>query len=100
MATDANALPRFIREHADELLDPAAARGVALAYESDLSDLRSHPFYGMPEQQDERPSLSGPPTFQRISGRLDALFLAMQWLAYPLAGHEDHDPTWVPAALK
>jgi len=100
MASDPKALPQFLLDHAAELPDRAAAEGVVAAYVDTLEELRTHPFFGGPVRQDEKPSLTGPATFQRLSGRLDGLFLAMQWLAHPLADRADYDSTWIPAVLE
>lgn len=93
------ALPDFLSTHADEVPDPDAVRGVLWAYDDTLKEWRAHPFHGGPPRRDEPPTLDGPPTFQRISGRLDGLFLAMQWLALPLADLPDYNPMWRPAVL-
>lgn len=91
---DIEALPAFLREHADDHPDPAAVLGLVALYEDTLEEFRTHPYWGGPVRQDEMPSIDGPPTFQRISGRLDGLFLAMKWLAMSLSSKPGYQKEW------
>ncbi|GAA1739166.1 hypothetical protein GCM10009809_38250 [Isoptericola hypogeus] len=90
---DIDALPNFLRANADTLPDPEAARLVLAAYEDDLAEFREHPNYGNPLVA-ETPVLDGPPTLERISGRLDGLFYALKVLAVPLAGQPGYSAEW------
>jgi hypothetical protein len=93
---DIAGLPNFVRGNLDSLPDPQAARVVVTAHEDALAEFKAHPYYDGPTRQDEAPSLAGPPTFQRLGGRLDGLFLALKWLALPLADEPGYNEEWRP----
>lgn len=93
-----DALPDFLDAHANELPDAEGVRGILWAYRDTRDDWREHPQYGAPFQG-ETPSLEGPPTLERLSGILDGLFIAMQWLALPLEDLPDYEESWRPAPL-
>ncbi|GAB3092283.1 DUF6221 family protein [Isoptericola nanjingensis] len=90
---DIDALPDFVRANLDALPDPEAARLVLAAYEDGLADFRGHPNYGNALVA-ETPVPDGPPTLERISGRLDGLFFALKALAAPLARRPGYNAEW------
>ncbi|MFC8597180.1 hypothetical protein [Isoptericola sp. NPDC057191] len=90
---DINELPDFLRANADKLADPEAVRLVLTAYEDTLAEFREHPNYGNPFVA-EAPVFGGPPTLERLSGRLDGYFDALKGLALPLAGEPDYNAEW------
>lgn len=92
---DPEALPTFLSAHADDLPQPDAALALVEYYRDELAEMRAHPNHGNPFQP-ETPSLDGPATLERISGRLDGLFIALRWLALPLAHYPDYNEEWRP----
>ncbi|WP_407316660.1 hypothetical protein UQW22_09945 [Isoptericola halotolerans] len=91
--SDIDALPDFIRAHSSELPDPDAALAVLKMYEDTLVDFRGHPDAGNPFTT-QTPTFDGPPTLERISGRVDGLFYALKAMASSLSSSPDWNSEW------